>query len=154
MPDQGGCPEDVDASLFGVGAAVLRWQSRCAAWYHAGLVPGRTHLDVNVRTAYKVADLLATNDVAAQYLARGARALFAALLCPACVARAWAAALAAVRGRFGFADLDARRVRAALADADVDLQPFHARRPLATFDAATDKALRAVLSEASKARAA
>ena len=105
-------PDDDDAALFAAGAAVLRWDADCRSWFHAALANGRTHLAVDVRTAAKVADLLVQNDAAAQFLARGARGLFDAVLCPRCAAAHWARALVALGGRFGVGD--ARAARAAL----------------------------------------
>lgn len=133
-------PDDDDAALFAAGAAVLRWDADCRSWFHAALANGRTHLAVDVRTAAKVADLLVQNDAAAQFLARGARGLFDAVLCPRCAAAHWARALVALGGRFGVGD--ARAARAALRGLGAPLTPFVARRPMATFDAATDAALR------------
>ena len=136
----GAGPDDDDAALFAAGAAVLRWDADCRSWFHAALANGRTHLAVDVRTAAKVADLLVQNDAAAQFLARGARGLFDAVLCPRCAAAHWARALVALGARFGVGD--ARAARAALRSLGGALTPFVARRPMATFDAATDAALR------------
>ena len=54
--------------------------------------------------------------------------------------RYWARALVALGARFGVGD--ARAARAALRGIGAALTPFVARRPMATFDAATDAALR------------
>ena len=125
LPEQGGCEDENAASVWGLGASVLKWDTTCVEWYEPTCKSGETHLGVNVRTLARVADLLGRNDATAQYLARQARELHARYFCPNCVAQHWAKALRAYRSRFGLDQLtQPKQLETLLLKSGLDLYHF------------------------------
>ena len=135
----GGCSDaEQDAVLWGVGATVVKWERACVRWYDAAQKHALTHVDVNVRTALPMADVLQKHDAAARLLARHARAFYDQVLTPEMAPRRWAAVLGAFRERFN----GGGSVRAAAEG----FSRFDSDRPWAAFDAATADELEAMAS--------
>jgi hypothetical protein len=117
---------------------VVKWERACVRWYDAAQKHALTHVDVNVRTALPMADVLQKHDAAARVLARHARAFYDQVLTPEMASRRWAAVLGAFRERFN----GGGSVRAAAEG----FSRFDSDRPWAAFDAATADELEAMAS--------
>ncbi|KAH8052066.1 glycosyl transferase [Aureococcus anophagefferens] len=100
-----------DAACFVIAGEPLRASTVPEA---LDRVPVLAHAKADDRRGILVADLLVQNDAAAQFLARGARGLFDAVLCPRCAAAHWALA-PSPRRRFGAGDAGAPRSAASAA---------------------------------------
>ena len=106
--------------LWSTDAVVLIWKHAAVEHYYRGLAHGTTHLDVDLASAAATAREVLKNQPLVAKLKAGARAVVQDLICPDCLERFLAAALAKIRERHAQHLIldDAGSLRAALRGAN------------------------------------
>lgn len=106
LPEPKHRPDSHSSSLWGIGSAILIWDSplvsRMPRWISPALQNGVTHVSVTANTLTSIVGLLRSRDSVAVNLAANARILHEHVLCPDCIRLFWRDALKEYGERFPF----------------------------------------------------